>query len=166
MEEQAPTNTTAESRQKSCNACVKAKRGCDKLHPECSRCKEKKVACVYAKRTHSEAFSSDLGLGEFPLDPPWGNLSSPSAINFLDVPEPDPIFAGNFDMLSVTSPDMSPGLSALLDGQSASAADMQLTYSVHVEDQDKDSAIASVANYERMADLCVRCDQSSCMSLR
>jgi len=35
------------SRQKSCNACVRSKRRCDKRTPRCTRCAEKKVDCVY-----------------------------------------------------------------------------------------------------------------------
>jgi len=37
------------SRQKNCNACVQAKRRCDRRTPICSRCVEKKIACVYGK---------------------------------------------------------------------------------------------------------------------
>ncbi|KAI0449894.1 hypothetical protein F5B21DRAFT_492898 [Xylaria acuta] len=37
------------SRQKNCNGCVQAKRRCDRRTPVCSRCVEKKVACVYSK---------------------------------------------------------------------------------------------------------------------
>ena len=43
-------------RRKSCNACVKAKRRCDLLTPQCSRCFQKNVDCVYdgqlPKRKH------------------------------------------------------------------------------------------------------------------
>lgn len=35
------------SRQKSCNACVRSKRRCDKRTPRCTRCSEKNFACVY-----------------------------------------------------------------------------------------------------------------------
>lgn len=41
--------SNAPSRQKSCNACVKAKRRCDKRAPTCSRCAEKQFQCVYLK---------------------------------------------------------------------------------------------------------------------
>ncbi|KAI0102301.1 hypothetical protein GGR51DRAFT_527770 [Nemania sp. FL0031] len=37
------------SRQKNCNGCVQAKRRCDRRTPVCSRCVEKKIACVYTK---------------------------------------------------------------------------------------------------------------------
>ncbi|GAP87092.1 putative C6 zinc finger domain-containing protein [Rosellinia necatrix] len=37
------------SRQKNCNACVQAKRRCDRRMPICSRCTEKKVDCLYSK---------------------------------------------------------------------------------------------------------------------
>lgn len=35
------------SRQKSCNACVRSKRRCDKRTPRCTRCAEKNFSCVY-----------------------------------------------------------------------------------------------------------------------
>ncbi|WQF84869.1 Putative zn(2)Cys(6) fungal-type DNA-binding domain-containing protein [Colletotrichum destructivum] len=35
------------SRQKSCNACVRSKRRCDKQTPRCTRCAEKNFSCVY-----------------------------------------------------------------------------------------------------------------------
>ncbi|KAH6682311.1 hypothetical protein F5X68DRAFT_263288 [Plectosphaerella plurivora] len=35
------------TRQKSCNACVRSKRRCDKRTPRCARCADKGVTCVY-----------------------------------------------------------------------------------------------------------------------
>ncbi|KAI0518098.1 hypothetical protein F5B22DRAFT_92066 [Xylaria bambusicola] len=37
------------SRQKNCNACVQAKRRCDRRTPVCSRCVQKTLPCVYTK---------------------------------------------------------------------------------------------------------------------
>ncbi|KAK0628506.1 hypothetical protein B0T17DRAFT_614411 [Bombardia bombarda] len=45
----------AASRQKSCNACVKSKRRCDKRAPVCTRCAERREICVYAKRRRSSS---------------------------------------------------------------------------------------------------------------
>lgn len=42
-------NASAASRQKSCNACVRGKRRCDKRTPQCSRCWAKSLDCVYQK---------------------------------------------------------------------------------------------------------------------
>ncbi|ROT35603.1 hypothetical protein SODALDRAFT_328974 [Sodiomyces alkalinus F11] len=39
--------STDKSRQKSCNACVRSKRRCDKRAPKCARCAEKGFSCVY-----------------------------------------------------------------------------------------------------------------------
>lgn len=39
----------AASRQKSCNACVRGKRRCDKTYPKCTRCSAKGLDCVYQK---------------------------------------------------------------------------------------------------------------------
>ncbi|KID87993.1 C6 zinc finger domain protein [Metarhizium guizhouense ARSEF 977] len=42
-------NASAASRQKSCNACVRGKRRCDKRTPQCSRCSAKGLDCIYQK---------------------------------------------------------------------------------------------------------------------
>ncbi|KAM0330052.1 hypothetical protein ACHAQA_004223 [Verticillium albo-atrum] len=40
---------TDKSRQKSCHACVRSKRRCDKRTPRCTRCAEKGFSCLYVK---------------------------------------------------------------------------------------------------------------------
>lgn len=42
------------SRQRSCNACVRSKRRCDKRTPQCTRCAERSLPCLY----HPAASSS------------------------------------------------------------------------------------------------------------
>lgn len=42
-----PVDPADKTRQKSCNACVRSKRRCDKLTPRCKRCSDKGVQCVY-----------------------------------------------------------------------------------------------------------------------
>ncbi|KAE8376382.1 hypothetical protein BDV26DRAFT_294130 [Aspergillus bertholletiae] len=39
--------TSDKSRQKSCNACVRSKRRCDKRTPQCTRCAAKGLSCLY-----------------------------------------------------------------------------------------------------------------------
>ncbi|GIJ99560.1 hypothetical protein Aspvir_001694 [Aspergillus viridinutans] len=39
--------TSDKSRQKSCNACVRSKRRCDKRTPQCTRCAERGLPCFY-----------------------------------------------------------------------------------------------------------------------
>ncbi|KAK0392317.1 hypothetical protein NLU13_1813 [Sarocladium strictum] len=41
--------SVAATRQKSCNACVRGKRRCDKKAPKCTRCSSKSLECVYAR---------------------------------------------------------------------------------------------------------------------
>lgn len=41
--------SVAATRQKSCNACVRGKRRCDKKAPKCTRCSSKGLECVYAR---------------------------------------------------------------------------------------------------------------------
>ncbi|POR39717.1 Fungal Zn(2)-Cys(6) binuclear cluster domain containing protein [Tolypocladium paradoxum] len=45
----AAAAAAAASRQKSCNACVRGKRRCDKRTPRCSRCAAKGLDCVYQR---------------------------------------------------------------------------------------------------------------------
>lgn len=51
------------SRQKSCNACVRSKRRCDKRTPRCARCAEKNFACVYQNLPPSAAAGGGIGIG-------------------------------------------------------------------------------------------------------
>lgn len=70
------------SRQKSCNTCVKAKRACDKRYPVCSRCEQKRVLCIYGKRTFDDAFDESFGFGTGELDLAWdGFMALPEAID-------------------------------------------------------------------------------------
>ncbi|CRK26914.1 hypothetical protein BN1708_000700 [Verticillium longisporum] len=43
----ATDDATDKSRQKSCHACVRSKRRCDKRTPRCTRCAEKGFSCLY-----------------------------------------------------------------------------------------------------------------------
>ncbi|KAK3330453.1 hypothetical protein B0H66DRAFT_468993 [Apodospora peruviana] len=48
------------TRQKSCNACVRSKRKCDKRAPVCSRCAERNEVCVYKRRRRGEYHDDNL----------------------------------------------------------------------------------------------------------
>ncbi|KAF9772991.1 hypothetical protein IL306_009253 [Fusarium sp. DS 682] len=57
---------SAASRQKSCNACVRGKRKCDKKTPRCTRCVAKGLDCVYQRLPPGAGFHDDdlcTGLG-------------------------------------------------------------------------------------------------------
>ncbi|KAL6869109.1 hypothetical protein ACO1O0_000432 [Amphichorda felina] len=45
----AAAAAAAASRQKSCNACVRGKRRCDKVTPTCTRCAAKGLSCIYQR---------------------------------------------------------------------------------------------------------------------
>lgn len=49
----------AASRQKSCNACVRGKRKCDKKTPRCTRCAAKGLDCVYQRLPPGASFHDD-----------------------------------------------------------------------------------------------------------
>lgn len=52
----------AASRQKSCNACVRGKRKCDKKIPRCTRCAAKGLDCVYQRLPPGASFhDEDIG---------------------------------------------------------------------------------------------------------
>ncbi|KAK6063942.1 hypothetical protein SCUP234_13205 [Seiridium cupressi] len=51
--------TPVTSRQKSCNACVRSKRRCDKRSPICNQCTKKKCPCIYGGRASRQATSAD-----------------------------------------------------------------------------------------------------------
>lgn len=86
-------SASAASRQKSCNACVRGKRRCDKRSPRCTRCAAKGLDCVYQRQP-----------------PPAPSVSAAgSTPEMLDVPE----FDMSFDMDSLgtgtgTGTDTSP----------------------------------------------------------
>ncbi|KAF4446625.1 c6 zinc finger protein [Fusarium austroafricanum] len=50
---------SAASRQKSCNACVRGKRKCDKKTPRCTRCAAKGLDCVYQRLPPGANFHDD-----------------------------------------------------------------------------------------------------------
>src|SRR5436190_18331607 len=49
MEDSTVTDGLPKSRRNNCNSCVQVKRRCDRRTPICSRCAEKKIACIYGK---------------------------------------------------------------------------------------------------------------------
>ncbi|KAM0244073.1 hypothetical protein ACHAP5_006643 [Fusarium lateritium] len=49
----------AATRQKSCNACVRGKRKCDKKTPRCTRCAAKGLDCVYQRLPPGASFHDD-----------------------------------------------------------------------------------------------------------
>lgn len=54
---------------KSCNACIKAKRRCDLLTPQCTRCFQKNLECVYKGQLP--------GWRHSPADSPANSISAP-----------------------------------------------------------------------------------------
>lgn len=77
--------SAAATRQKSCNACVRGKRRCDKTTPSCTRCAAKGLDCIYQKA-------------------PAG--SSPSSVTFAG-----PEISQDFDMGGFDLPDLATGSS-------------------------------------------------------
>ncbi|KAI5466718.1 hypothetical protein BGZ63DRAFT_5801 [Mariannaea sp. PMI_226] len=72
----------AASRQKSCNACVRGKRKCDKKTPRCTRCAAKGLDCIYQKLPPGAAFH-DEDLGASPAAVTTTTASSSSAASDL-----------------------------------------------------------------------------------
>ncbi|ODM24455.1 hypothetical protein SI65_02045 [Aspergillus cristatus] len=158
----AEEQSTSASRQKSCNACVKAKRGCDKRHPVCSRCEEKKISCIYAKRSYAEAFQRS----DFDFDPvglttlSWAGLTAPSSsINLVgDIP-PNPATSASLDTTCLPTLDefIDPFLN-FADSQDTSLSDVQLISSAHGQpgQQQENQQGLSKFDYAQMADICIQ----------
>lgn len=158
MTEESTPESSSASRQKSCHACVKGKRGCDKRHPVCSRCEEKKIQCIYAKRTYAEAFH-DFGSAD--LDMSWAGFTALSSS--IDVVDDIPLSIAPSASLDHTR---LPTLDAFIDpflnfaeNQAMPSSDMQLIINADEPlgpQQEKEQALSKF-DYAPMADLCV-CD--------
>ncbi|KAI0103716.1 hypothetical protein GGR51DRAFT_561648 [Nemania sp. FL0031] len=86
------SSSSVASRQKSCNACVRSKRRCDKRKPACSRCVKQRWTCVYGGRGHPGASLGDVGDVPFSLD-----FSSDPTLNsdpFIPTPNAPPTMLG------------------------------------------------------------------------
>lgn len=154
MAEEPTPESTSGSRQKSCNACVKAKRGCDKRHPVCSRCEEKKISCIYAKRPYAEAFRSGFDFDPAGLDMSWAGLNAPSSsINLVDDVPPSPATC-----LPTFDASIEPFLT-FADDQATSSSDMQLINSASagrkLGQQKENQQGLGKFDYAQMADICV-----------
>jgi hypothetical protein len=157
-EESAPVSASA-SRQKSCNACVKAKRGCDKQHPVCSRCEEKNISCIYAKRTYTESFHSEYDFDSVELDTPWAGLTAlSSSINFVDNIPPSPTTSAGLDAMRLPTLDefINPFVT-FTENQTTSPSDMQFINNVggRLGQQQEEEQALSKFDYAQMADVCV-----------
>lgn len=157
MTEELAPGSSFTSRQKSCHACVKGKRGCDKQHPVCSRCKEKRIQCIYAKRTHAQAFDE---FDSVELDMSWAEPDALSALsNFVyDVPPSlaPPITTPDFQSLSTLDAFIDPFLT-FSENQAVPSGDMQLINNAaesFAQQQEKDQPLNKF-DYGPMADLCV-----------
>ncbi|RDW56818.1 hypothetical protein BP5796_12885 [Coleophoma crateriformis] len=154
MAEGFAAKPSSTSRQKSCHACVKGKRGCDKRHPVCSRCEEKEVECIYAKRTYAEAFD-DFDLVE--TDMSWTGLSALSSIEFVNDTPLDFYASASLEPTSLPTLDASadPFLN-FGENQAILSSDMQLI-SIAGEPsgqhQEKEQTLSNF-DYTPMADLC------------
>ncbi|PQK08450.1 hypothetical protein BB8028_0001g05250 [Beauveria bassiana] len=104
------TASSLSSRQKSCNACVRGKRRCDKRTPRCTRCAAKGLDCVYHKMppsssssTTTTAQNSSCG-GRTPQLTPGQSTTGSASPEMADVPD----FDMGFDYESLgteTSPE-------------------------------------------------------------
>ncbi|KAM3514220.1 hypothetical protein MY11210_002109 [Beauveria gryllotalpidicola] len=106
------TASSLSSRQKSCNACVRGKRRCDKRTPRCTRCAAKGLDCVYHKMPPSSSSTtttttttaqSSCG-GRTPLLTPGQSTTGSASPEMADVPD----FDMGFDYESLgteTSPE-------------------------------------------------------------
>ncbi|KAF7548292.1 hypothetical protein G7046_g8723 [Stylonectria norvegica] len=83
----------AASRQKSCNACVRGKRKCDKRAPRCTRCAAKGLECIYQRMPPGASHQPDEQQQHHHIQ--GGNASV--SVSVSDVPD----FDMGFDMESL-----------------------------------------------------------------
>jgi hypothetical protein len=150
------------SRQKSCNACVIAKRGCDKRYPTRSRCEEKHMPCMYTKRTHGEAFESlfDFDFDSVGLEMPWEGMTSLSSSRMIDNIVPNPATSASLDTSCVPSSDaLIDRFKAFSEDHATPSKDMQLVTSAGVQLDELCGTDQTLTHfdYTPMADVCVRC---------
>ncbi|RYP08072.1 hypothetical protein DL764_002112 [Monosporascus ibericus] len=93
MEDSAETERLPKSRQKNCNSCVQAKRRCDRRTPICSRCAEKKIACVYGKAKVASQPDKEEFEPSFPSIESLG-FGSPACTPFAPGRSPDANYIG------------------------------------------------------------------------
>ena len=67
------------SRQKSCNACVRGKRRCDKRTPNCTRCAARGLDCVYQRLPPSSNMADMPTMADFDLNFDMEGVSSDSS---------------------------------------------------------------------------------------
>jgi hypothetical protein len=160
MAEEAVCETASASRQKSCDACVKAKRGCDKLQPICSRCEEKKIPCFYAKRTYSEAFQSDFDFDSVDLDISWAGLTAPSSTtNFVnDISSSTAIWTSQDTIDLPTLDAFIDPLLTFANNHAVSTSDTQVMNNAggQVSQQKEKEQVVSKFDYAQTPDICVR----------
>jgi hypothetical protein len=71
------------SRQKSCNACVRGKRRCDKRTPNCTRCAAKGLDCVYQRMPPCSTMSEAPNMADFDMSFDMEGLSTETSPNSL-----------------------------------------------------------------------------------
>lgn len=96
------------SRQRSCNACVRSKRRCDKRTPQCTRCTERGLPCLY----HPDASSSGNFILETRAEDPTITPDEPSMVSgagfeYNHLPRPGPCLIQEPFTSSATSSDNS-----------------------------------------------------------
>ncbi|EWZ02773.1 hypothetical protein FOYG_01997 [Fusarium oxysporum NRRL 32931] len=125
------------TKQKSCFACVEAKRRCDKRYPSCSRCLDRESVCTYPplpRRQHLDFIEAeaapDMGFGDI-----WTSAVQANNMALVgEMSEPwllDPVFSASLNCPSI--PSWTPSLSdpSSLPGSSSSGipeASGQLTH--------------------------------------
>ncbi|KAL5611142.1 hypothetical protein FOBRF1_007259 [Fusarium oxysporum] len=97
------------SKQKSCFACVEAKRRCDKRYPSCSRCLDRDSVCTYPPlpRRQSFGFSEAEATPDMCFGDIWTSSAGANSLALVgDISEPlllDSVFSASLNCPSVLS---------------------------------------------------------------
>lgn len=113
---EAGQERAAPTRQKSCNACVRGKRRCDKRTPRCSRCAAKGLDCVYQRMPPHDHSRRPAGENAAARAAPASSDGGTPGVA-AEVPEFDMAFDMADALGSDTSPDSLRTDASLLDAK-------------------------------------------------
>ncbi|KAI4869272.1 hypothetical protein F4820DRAFT_46693 [Hypoxylon rubiginosum] len=147
------------SKQKSCNACVRSKRRCDKRTPACSNCTKKRYLCVYGSRLqmNSSANSADVPRS---VDSFGDSLSTHCDSLMLDDGGSSADFDVNLGLSPSTILQIDSAFDSLLNSTFETAYDQTpgqtefLRQGINIASSTSTSKILSLQDYSKLLPMC------------
>lgn len=156
------------SKQKSCNACVRSKRRCDKRTPACSNCTKKRYLCVYGSRLqmNSSANSADVPRS---VDSFGDSLSTHCDSLMLDDGGSSADFDVNLGLSPSTILQIDSAFDSLLNSTFETAYDQTpgqtefLRQGINIASSTSTSKILSLQDYSKLLPMCVSYRKRDCL---